>query len=60
MLPTSFSPTEPPTSPPLLVDIACLERNLQVNLYCLLDLSIHYYGATRQDIYRSPGCLRHL
>ena len=38
---------------PLLVDIACLERNLQVNLYCLLDLSIHYYGATRQDIYRS-------
>lgn len=37
----------------LLVDIACLERNLQVNLYCLLDLSIHFYGATRQDVYRS-------
>ena len=37
----------------LLVQIARLERNLQVNLYCLLDLAIHYYGADRQDVLRS-------
>ena len=42
-----------PNASSLLTDIACLERNLQVNLYCLLDLSIHYYGASRQDVYRS-------
>lgn len=37
----------------VLTQIACVERNLQVNLYCLLDLSIHYYGAGRGDVSRS-------
>ena len=37
----------------VLVQLLCLERNLQINLYCLLDLSIHYYGAEREDIFRS-------
>ncbi|HJA93235.1 MAG TPA: DUF885 domain-containing protein [Candidatus Eisenbergiella merdipullorum] len=37
----------------LLVQILCLERNLQINLYCLLDLSIHYYGAKREDVHRT-------
>lgn len=37
----------------MLTEIARLERNIQVNLYCLLDLSIHYYGASRDDVFRS-------
>ncbi|HIV93414.1 MAG TPA: DUF885 domain-containing protein [Candidatus Eisenbergiella stercoravium] len=37
----------------VLVQLLCLERNLQINLYCLLDLSIHYYGADREDVFRS-------
>ena len=37
----------------LLVQILGLERELQINLYCLLDLSIHYYGAGREDVYRT-------
>lgn len=37
----------------LLVQLRRLERNLQVNLYCLLDLAIHYYGASREDVYRT-------
>ena len=37
----------------LLVQLRRLERNLQVNLYCLLDLAIHYYGAGREDVYRT-------
>lgn len=41
----------------LLVQVARLERNLQVNLYCLLDLAIHYYGAGRQDVFRSLSAL---
>ena len=52
MLPTSCLPTGALNVTTLLVDIACLERNLEVNLYCLLDLSIHYY-ASCQDVYRS-------
>ncbi|HJC23442.1 MAG TPA: DUF885 domain-containing protein [Candidatus Eisenbergiella merdavium] len=37
----------------VLVSLLCLERNLQINLYCLLDLSIHYYGAQQADVFRS-------
>ena len=37
----------------VLVQLLCLERNLQINLYCLLDLSIHYYGADQEDVFRS-------
>ncbi len=37
----------------LLVQIARLERNLQVNLYCLLDLAIHYYGASMEEACQS-------
>lgn len=37
----------------LLVAIARQERDLQINLYCLLDLAIHYYGADRDNVHRS-------
>ena len=37
----------------LLVRILGLERNLQINLYCLLDLSIHYYGAEREEVHQT-------
>lgn len=42
-----------PESRLLLVQIARLERNLQVNLYCLLDLAIHYYGASMEEACQS-------
>ena len=37
----------------LLPRIACLERNLQINLYCLLDLAIHYYGSDREEVFQT-------
>ena len=30
-----------------------LQRDLQINLFCLLDFSLHYYGATREEILTS-------
>ena len=42
----NFSPEDQ-----LLVHIACLERNLQINLYCLLDLAIHCSGASIEDVH---------
>ncbi len=34
----------------LLPLIAAAERNLQINLYCLMDLAIHYSGSSEQEI----------
>lgn len=33
----------------LLCRIAALERALQINLFCMLDLSIHYFGLSYED-----------
>lgn len=37
----------------LLCRLVSLQRDLQINLFSLLDLSLHYYGASRQDVVRS-------
>lgn len=37
--------------------IACTERNLQVCLYSLMDLAIHYTGASREEIFESLASL---
>ncbi len=59
MLPTSFLANGASNITPLLVDIACLERNLQVNLYCLLDL-LSIITAPPDRISIVPLRLRHL
>lgn len=37
----------------LLCALTSAQRDLQINLFSLLDVSLHYYGASRQDILRS-------
>lgn len=37
----------------LLCRLVSLQRDLQINLFSLLDISLHYYGASRQDVMRS-------
>ena len=37
----------------VLCSLASLQRDLQINLFCLLDFSLHYYGATREEILTS-------
>ena len=37
----------------LLCRLVSLQRDLQINLFSLLDISLHYYGASRQDVIRS-------
>lgn len=37
----------------LLCRLVSLQRDLQINLFSLLDISLHYYGASRQDVLRS-------
>lgn len=34
----------------LLCRICSLQRDLQINLFSLLDISLHYYGASKEDI----------
>ena len=41
------------TAASLLCSLASTQRDLQINLFSLLDVSLHYYGATREDILRS-------
>lgn len=37
----------------LLCSLMSVQRDLQINLFSLLDISLHYYGASREDILRS-------
>lgn len=37
----------------LLCRLISVQRDLQINLFSLLDISLHYYGADRKDILRS-------
>ncbi len=37
----------------ILCCLASVQRDLQINLFSLLDVSLHYYGASREDILRS-------
>lgn len=37
----------------LLCALTSTQRDLQINLFSLLDISLHYYGASREDILRS-------
>ena len=37
----------------VLCRLASVQRDLQINLFSLLDVSLHYYGASREDILRS-------
>lgn len=37
----------------LLCSLTSVQRDLQINLFSLLDISLHYYGATHEDILRS-------
>lgn len=37
----------------LLCELLAQQRDLQINLFCLLDLSLHYYGAEKPEILRS-------
>lgn len=37
----------------LLCSLLSVQRDLQINLFCLLDISLHYYSAGREDILRS-------
>lgn len=37
----------------LLCRLVSLQRDLQINLFSLLDISLHYYGTSRQDVMRS-------
>lgn len=37
----------------ILCRLASVQRDLQINLFSLLDVSLHYYGASREDILRS-------
>ncbi len=37
----------------LLCTLTSLQRDLQINLFSLLDISLHYYGAQKDDILRS-------
>lgn len=37
----------------LLCSLTSLQRDLQINLFSLLDIALHYYGASREDILRS-------
>lgn len=34
----------------LLCQITSLQKNLQINLYCILDLSMHYYNVSKEKI----------
>lgn len=37
----------------LLCRMLSVQRDLQINLFSLLDISLHYYGASREEILRS-------
>lgn len=37
----------------LLCTLLAQQRDLQINLFCLLDLSLHYYGAEESELLRS-------
>ena len=37
----------------LLCTLLAQQRDLQINLFCLLDLSLHYYGAEKSELLRS-------
>ena len=42
-----------PYAASVLCSLASLQRDLQINLFCLLDFSLHYYGASREEILTS-------
>lgn len=37
----------------LLCKLVSVQRDLQINLFSILDISLHYYGASHEDILRS-------
>lgn len=48
-----LSGTDSESAASLLCSLASTQRDLQINLFSLLDISLHYYGASREDILRS-------
>lgn len=48
-----LSGTDSGSAASLLCRLASTQRDLQINLFSLLDISLHYYGASREDILRS-------
>lgn len=48
-----LSDGDPDSPRALLCRMISLQRDLQINLFSLLDISLHYYGAAREDILRS-------
>ena len=42
----------------LLCTLLAQQRDLQINLFCLLDLSLHYYGAEESEASALPRILR--
>jgi len=41
----------------LLCEIAALSRDLQINLFCMLDISLHYRNASRDEIFQALSVL---
>lgn len=52
-VPAAADGTDTDSAAALLCRLVSVQRDLQINLFSILDISLHYYGASHEDILRS-------